>query len=660
MSLLIKEQVFPDLNNEESIIVIGTGPVGIQFIKALHAGGNKPSIIIFGDEPWEPYNRVKLSSFFAGQVDWDDLSIGNKLDDDKLVINNNCAIENIDPIAKIVTDKTGNTYQYSKLVLATGSRPHIPNIKGITLENIFTFRNMSDIENLFARRTSSRKTAVIGGGVLGIEAAKAMTKQNTEVTVIDHSLGLMSNQLDNHASELLREHILSLGIQVVLNTGVKEFQGNGKLERILLSDGRLLNFDTVILTTGINPNTELARETGLIVGKGIRVNDQMQTSDESIYAIGECAEHRGKIYGVVKPGYEQAKVAAYSLKDKSANYTGSMSATQIKVINISVFSMGDVEKVTSLGIKKEYVYEDVLNGVYRKIIIKKHRIIGAIAVGEWDELGRLQDAINNIRITPPWVIKRFKNTGDLWPETESSEVRQWPAATVVCNCTGVTRGELSAEIKRGTTTLEMLCTKTGASTVCGSCKPHVSKLLTGSNIVEAIQGAKNLFVLGVLTSLILFLALIFPSIPYANTVDVIWQWDVLWRENLYKQISGYTLLGISVFALILSLNKRVKSFTLLSFPVWRIIHVALGFAAVIGLAVHSGYRLGEGINFYLALSFIVILLAGGASSILVSIENKIDFSLAIKLKRNIVWLHILAFWPLPALLAVHIFKSYYF
>lgn len=657
----MKQRELPSVNgDDESIIIIGTGPVGIKFIQSIMEHESDPKITIFGNEPWEPYNRVKLSSFFAGHIDMDDLAIGNNLENENLVFHNNCEITSIDTFSKTVTDQSGNVHHYSKLILATGSKPRVPNIPGMNLDNIFTFRNMTDIEHLLARRTRSRKTVVIGGGVLGIEAAKAMTKQNTEVTIIDHSLRLMSSQLDEHASELLSEHLLSLGIKVILNTGVKELKGTDKIEQLELSDGRLLNFDTVIVSAGIIPNVELARNIGLNVGKGIRVNDQMQTSNEDIYAIGECAEHRGKIYGVVKPGYEQAKVAAYSLYGKKANYTGSLSSTQIKVIDINVFSMGDVTELPSVGIAKEYVYEDRAKGIYRKVVVKTHRIIGAIAVGEWDELGRIQEAIIKNRITPPWTVAKFKSTGNLWPQTESNEVAQWPAATVVCNCTGVTRGELSAEIKKGTTTLDALCTKTGASTVCGSCKPHITQLLTGSQVVKPAVGAKNLFAFGLLTTVIMILALVLPAIPYAETVDVAWQWDTLWRDNLYKQISGYTILGLSAIALLLSLNKRVKSFTLLTFPVWRVIHVVLGFLAVIGLAVHSGYRLGEGVNFYLASSFIAILIAGGASSILVAIEDKIDFSLARKLKRNIVWLHILAFWPLPALLAVHIFKTYYY
>lgn len=661
MNLFKKENIMHNTDTFEPIIVIGAGPVGMHFIFSLLNKIPDSTITIFGGEPWQPYNRVKLSSFFAGQVDIDDLYIEKNIENENLIIHNNCSIKKIDSVTNTVTDEFGVTYSYSKLIIATGSTPHIPQVDGIDLDNIFTFRNMSDIEKLLARRTRSRKTAVIGGGVLGIEAAKAMSRQNTEVSIIDHSLFLMSNQLDEKASEILREHILSLGIKVYLSQTVKRFVGEDKVEKILLADGRELEFDTVILATGVKPNIKLAREAHLNIGRGVRVNDVMQTSVNNIYAIGECAEHRGKTYGVVKPGYEQAKVAVNSLQGKKANYKGSMAATQIKVIDIPVFSMGDVDEISPLGLKKEYVYQDKSKGIYRKIIVKTHRIIGAIAVGEWSELGRIQEAIANKRIVAPWVVIKFLKIGNIWPADNSTNINEWPASTVVCNCTGVTRGQLTTEINANEKlTVEQLCSNTGASTVCGGCKPLVAKLLTGTAKTEPAKGAKSIFVLGFLTVLILFLATLLPVIPFSESAKVLWQWDMLWRDNFYKQVSGYSLLAISSVALILSLKKRIKTFKYFTFPSLRVLHIILGFITVVGFAVHSGYRMGSGINYYLALSFITILLVGGMSSLIIAVEHKLDTALAQKIKRNLIWVHILAFWPLPALLAAHIFKSYYF
>lgn len=661
MSLLAEKNQEVFTGGELPIVVIGNGPVGIQFVKTAMECMPTTRFVIFGNEPWEPYNRVKLSSFFAGQLHWDEMLSSQKLPkSDLLEMVHNCAIVDVDKVNKTVIDELGNVHAYRSLVLATGSRPYIPKIPGIAAENVFTFRDMSDVERLAARRTRSRKTIVVGGGVLGIEAARAMSRENTDVCVIDHLPILMSNQLDDDAAELLHEHIKSLGISLRLGSGIREFVGNEKVEKVILKNGDEIDCDTVILTTGIRPNIDLAVHAHLSINKGVRVNDAMQTSDENIFAIGECAEHRGQTYGIVKPGYEQAKVAAYHLSGQQVNYTGSLTATQLKVVGLPAFSMGYIDEVSIKGREREFVYRNESENVYRRLVIKNRCIIGAISIGKWSEQGRVQEAIINKRKVWLWNKKRFLKTGRLWPEENSDDVNQWPSSAVVCHCNGVTRGQISSVINTGLTTISEISNCTGASTVCGSCKPLVSQMLMSDEKPEAAKGASSLLSLGVLSAIIMLLVMLLPSIAYTDSVQVLWQWDELWRDNLYKQISGFTLLGLSALVLLMSLRKRIKKFSFLSFPVWRLIHVAVGFLTVLGLAVHSGYSLGSGVNYFLALCFISLIAAGGLSSAMVAVEHKLDAVLSRKIKNKLIWLHIITFWPLPALLAVHIFKSYYF
>ena len=661
MSLLAEKNQEVVFEDDLPVIVIGSGPVGIEFVKTAIEIMPSTRFMIFGNEPWEPYNRVKLSSFFAGQLPWDEMLASQRLPASKQIeVVHNCAITEIDRANKTVKDELGNIYAFSRLVLATGSRPFIPTIPGIDLENVFTFRDMSDVEKLAARRARSRKTIVIGGGVLGIEAAHAMGRENTEVGIVDHLPTLMSNQLDQNGSEVLQRYILSLGIELYLGNGVREFVGEDKIKSIVLKDGTEIECDTIILATGIQPNFDLAFHAKLSVNRGVRVNDAMQTSDKNILAIGECAEHRGQVYGVVKPGYEQAKVAAYNLSGKTSNYTGSLTATQLKVVGIPAFSMGQIDSVSIKGLEKEIIYKDQSHHVYRRLVIKNRRIVGAISVGKWDEQNRVQEAIHNRRLIWFWNTRRFLKTGRLWPEENSADVNQWPATAVVCNCNGITRGQITTAINSGLTTIEKIATCTGASTVCGSCKPLVSQMLMSDAVVEPVKWSRSLLSLGMASAVIMMLVMLLPSVSYTNTVETFWQWDVLWRENLYKQISGFSILGLSVVVLLMSVRKRVKKFPFLSFPAWRLIHVVVGFVIIIGLGVHSGYSLGSGLNYFLALCFISLMVAGGLSSVVVSVEHKLDAVLARKIKNKIVWLHIIAFWPLPALLAVHVFKSYYF
>lgn len=646
---------------ELPIIVIGAGPVGVQFVRTAMQCLPTSRFMLFGNEPWEPYNRVKLSSFFAGQLHWDEMMMSQELaSSDMLEIVHNCAIKKIDRVKKTVTDEEGCIYAYKKLVLATGSRPFIPKIPGIHAENVFTFRDMSDIEKLSARRTRSRKTIVVGGGVLGIEAARAMSRENTEVSIIDHLPVLMSNQLDDNAAEILHRHILSQGIGLYLGCGIREFTGDEKVTGLVLKDGTEINCDTVILATGIRPNIELAVDSKLGTNRGIRVNDAMQTTDENIIAVGECAEHRGQIYGLVKPGYEQAKVAAYNLSGQESNYTGSLAATQLKVVDMPAFSMGNIEEVSIKSLERELVYKDKEKNIYRRLVIKNRKIIGAISIGKWEEQNRVQEAILNKRNVWFWNKKRFLKTGRLWKQEESGDVNQWPASAIVCNCNGVSRGQITSAMNGGLTTVAEITQCTGASSVCGSCKPLVSQMLMSDVKPEAVKGSSALLMLGVLSSLFMLLVTILPSIPYAQTMQHSWQWDTLWRDNIFKQISGFTLLGLSVIVLMMSLRKRIKKFTLINFSVWRIVHVVAGFITVFGLAVHSGYSFGSGVNYFLALSFISVLFAGGVSSVMLAIEHKLDSVMSRRIKSKLVWLHIIAFWPLPALLVVHIFKSYYF
>lgn len=661
MNLLAKNQENEIGSHELPVIIIGTGPVGIQFIKTALERMPSSRFMVFGNEPWEPYNRVKLSSFFAGLMQWDDLLASQKLPEtEKITAFYNCAVISIDKQAKTVTDELGRVHGYKKLVIATGSRPFVPNIEGIHLKNIFTFRDLTDIEQLSARRVRSRKTIVVGGGVLGIEAARAMSRENTEVSIIDHLPTVMSNQLDEAAAEILQRHLLALNLKLYLGQAIHSFIGDDEVESVVLKDGTEIECDTVILTTGIQPNIDLALKAKLSIGQGIRVNDAMQTSDEHIYAIGECAQHREKTYGVVKPGYEQARVAAFILSGKKSNYVGSLTATQLKVIDVPAFSMGDNDEVSVVNNKKEWLYKNKEKNIYRRLVIKNRHVVGAVSIGEWDEQSRVQETILNKRFVWIWNKKRFEETGLLWVEKNSADVTKWPASTVVCNCTGVTRGQLTGVIGSGVNTLADISHCTGASSVCGSCKPLVAQMLSADTKVEAPKWHRNLLIFGVLSTLAITVAMFLPSIPYAESVQVIWQWDELWRSNLYKQVSGFALLGMSVIVVMMSLNKRIKKFSFLTFPFWRLVHVIVGFLTVLGLGVHSGYSIGSGVNSFLALCFVSLIVAGGLSSAMVAIEHKLDAVTSKKIKNRLVWLHILSFWPVPALLSVHVLKSYYF
>jgi len=643
------------------VVVVGTGPVGMHVAQSFMRHDPSIPIIIYGNEPWEPYNRVRLSMLLSGEAKFEDIQYKLDIPDTSpLIQHQNCAIVKIDRDTNTVIDELGRIQSYSKLILAVGSSPHIPNFKGNDLRGVYTFRNMNDALHLQARTTRTRKVVVIGGGLLGIEAARAMQRLNTEVTVIEHSSRLMGRQLDDEAAAMLREYLMSLGIQILFQDGVKEISGTHSVEQVILRKGTKIDCDTVIVATGIKPNISIALESGISVARGIRVNDQMMTSDPDIYAVGECAEHREKIYGLVAPGLEQAKVATHSIMLGKSHYKGSIAATNLKVIDKPIFSMGRVgEEEFSLDLD-EYVYRDSDRNIYRKIIVKRGRLVGALAIGSWQEQGRIQEGIHKELRIWPWQLLRFKQQGYLWPEQDSQSIANWPNGASVCNCTGVTRGQLTKAILQGHNTVDKLIACTGASSVCGSCRPLLQELTGSTEPPEKTRGASVLVMSSVLFIITLIATVLFGPIPYTETAKADIAWDALWRNNTIKQISGYSILGLSLLALTISLRKRIKKICIGDFSLWRIFHVTVSILVIAALVTHTGFRLGNNLNQYLMISFMALIAIGSFSALMIAMSHKVDAVVGKQLRDSLVWGHILFFWPVPVLLAYHIFSSYYF
>ncbi len=643
-------------NSHRPIVVIGSGPVGMRVIEDLRKQQISHPIVVYGGEPWAPYNRVRLSSLLAGDINHNDILLGTNLSSyGNIETRYNCKIVNIDRENKQVIDEHGQVQDYEKLIIASGSNPFIPNITGIEKTGVYQFRDLNDAEHLIARRTRSRHTVILGGGLLGLEAARAMQRFSTEVSVIEHNSHLMFRQLDKTAAELFQQHVDSLGIKVYLNESVKTVIGEPTVNKILLNSGKELSCDTLIVSTGIRPNIELAKQAGLAYGRGIKVNDTMQTSDADIYAIGECCEHRDVVYGIVAPGYEQANIAAQNIAEKKSQYKGTVLATSLKVIGKPVFSMGDIDD--SVRTYTRYVYQD--ENCYRRLNVYRGQLIGVVAIGEWSELIQLKEQLNKGKFLFPWQLRRFARTGEIWGEDNLQQVTNWPAEAIVCSCNGLSRGFLSEKVAEGCNTVAALAETTGASTVCGSCKPLLQQMV-GQKDIEPVRAHRPLLYGSVIFTLMCLIAWLLPAIPYNQSVQVSWRWDMLWTESLFKQISGFTLLGISVLVLLLSLRKRFSWFTKGDFALWRLFHALLGGTAIFILLLHTGFRLGENLNFFLMMSFVSLILLGAVLASVISMEHKLEASLVRQVREWGALLHIFLFWPIPVLLGFHIFKTYYY
>lgn len=642
------------------LLIVGTGPVGVRLATELLTRGYDGPIAMFGDEPWQPYNRVQLSALLAGDIAFD--AIANPLTataQQRVVQHLNCAIVAIDAAQRRVMSADGRLHRYSKLVLAVGSRAHIPNIAGVDKSGVFTLRNLRDTERLLARTARSRHVVVIGGGLLGLEAARALQRSGTRVTVVQQGDRLMNRQLDGAAAELLRERIAALGIAVRLGSGLAQILGDARVTGVKLRNDTEIECDTVLLATGIKPNIELARKSWIRVNQGIVVDNELQTSVPGIYAIGECAEHGGRTYGVVAPGFEQAAALATNLTGGRARYRSSVDAAELKVVGEAVFSVGEVVDVSRHLNQREWIWRDQKNHRYRKLVTQRGRVIGALAIGENVENRRLREAVDNRRALRWWQLWRFRGSGHCWSEGASAQVALWPATTVVCQCAAVTRGQLTACVEQGATSIADLRACTRAASVCGGCGPLLQDLLGVNAQREPAKGAKYLFGFAALSALLLLLWIL-PPLQIAQSVQRGWHSENIWNDGSAKQVTGFSLLGLGLFGLAMSLRKRIRAFKWIEYAGWRALHVGVGALSAALLIAHTGLHGGVNFNRYLLLDFVAVLAVGAGASLIVGREHRLAPHRARALRSLAVWGHVLAVWPLPVLLIVHILTVYYF
>ncbi len=399
---------------KKSVVVVGAGPVGIRTVEQISARQPDISISLYGDEPYLPYSRQFLSSYFSGQGEFDRVANPPQVNDlTELKVYTNCAIAGIDTANKIVYRSDGGYEHYDKLVLATGALAVIPRLSNTPLKGLFTLRSIADAE--FLRARDCRNVVVLGGGLLGLEIARALRVRGTsKVAVVDHSSLLMSRQLNKAAGDLLLERVLRLGIEVSLASGIKSIDGTDQIESVTLRNGRKIKCDTLIFATGSRPNIALAKQAGIKTRRGIVVDERLLTSAADVFAVGDCAEFERTTYGTLEPGYRQAAIAAANLCGHKKRYRGSITAVRLGFPDYPVVSMGQVGENELHLPHRRLFFEEPLQYIYRYIVVNRWRLIGCIALGEWPELGLVRQAIENRRRIWPWELKRFHLTGRLW------------------------------------------------------------------------------------------------------------------------------------------------------------------------------------------------------------------------------------------------------
>lgn len=563
-------------DNRLPVIVIGCGPVGVRFAENWLAYQEEIPVLLFGDEPHAPYERIQLGRLLqnATKTAPTELELSLPSNHPRLHIHLNQRVTCINPATHSIQTARGEQYAYRQLVLATGASAYIPPIPGINLAGVHVLRTMTDAVSIRQRLVHVRHIVILGGGLLGLETAYPLLASGRPVHIIERNTTLLSAQDATTRQQIIQKLQNFPNLFTHLQSGIRRILGTNQVSAVELLNGVQLSCDLLIISTGVRPNIALAQAAGLQANHGIVVDDCLQTSTMDIFAIGDCVEHRGKTYGLVTPGYEQAEILARRLRGEATTYTGSSALTRPKLA-----------------------------------LIKPDSI---------------------------------------------------PADHLVCECNQVTHGQLIAAISNGCHSLQALRDKTKAGGNCGSCRPALAELLDKTQASPPTQRQKILQVAAFTTIFTGLLYLLIPGLQYQDSVMAGIQWDELWRNKLSRQITGFSLMGISIMLSIIGIRKRLLGFRWGEFSNWRNAHVLLGLLILVTLLIHTGARFGENLNLALMLCFIGVLLSGGLLASSIANEHRLTPRQARRLRLGSLWLHLLLLWPLPALLLFHVFKSYYF
>lgn len=472
------------MTDKHRLLIIGNGPVGHQFIESIVESGQSDQfdITVIGEEPRPAYDRVHLTAWFETR----EAAALNMVkegfyQDNRITALTNEKVTEIDRAAKIVSTDKGQQYAYDQLILSTGSFPFVPPVPGHDRKNCFVYRTIEDLEAITAAAANAKVGAVVGGGLLGLEAAKAIMDLGLKTHVIEFAPRLMAVQVDEGGGALLRRKIEELGVSVHTQKNTQQIiDGDECVHKLQFADGAELETDILVFSAGIRPQDALARQCELDVGErgGIVINDSCQTSDPAIYAIGECALWGGRIYGLIAPGWDMARVAADHVLGgiEQKAFTGADMSTKLKLMGVDVASIGDAHATTPGA--KCYTFIDEKAEVYKKIVVTNdgQHLLGAVLIGEANDYGTLlQFALNKITLPE-------QPEGMILPSLDGSAgvglgVDALPDVAQICSCNNVSKGDLCAAVQGGAMTVGNLKACTKAATTCGGCTALVGQVL---------------------------------------------------------------------------------------------------------------------------------------------------------------------------------------
>ncbi|KGA96565.1 nitrite reductase [Alkalihalobacillus alcalophilus ATCC 27647 = CGMCC 1.3604] len=469
---------------KEKLVLIGNGMAGIRTIEEIiKLEPNRFEITVFGEEPQPNYNRILLSSVLQGDAGVNDIILNDYkwYEENQIQLYTGDPVVSVDSKSQIVKSANGIHQSYDHLIFATGSNAFMLPLPGADKEGVIAFRNIKDCETMIETAKKYKRAVVIGGGLLGLEAARGLLNLKMEVEVIHLQDFLMERQLDRTAAKMLQEELENQGMRFHLNKQTEKLLGGKRVEGLLFKDGTKLETDLVVMAVGIKPNIQLAQKTGLEIGRAIQVNDKLETSQPNVYAVGECAEHRGVVYGLVAPLYEQGKVLAAHICEQSKEqtsqtpgYKGSVVYTQLKVAGVDVFSAGnfiDTENTKSIRVHDEF------DRIYKKVVIQDNRILGCVLFGDTSDSPRILSMLRSKEDISKLNKVAILPSEQMGAEKESAVASMLDSETI-CGCNGVSKGDIVSAINElGLKTVREVTQCTNAARSCGGCKPQVQELI---------------------------------------------------------------------------------------------------------------------------------------------------------------------------------------
>ncbi len=494
------------------LVVVGNGMAGARTVEEIleRVGAERFAITMFGEEPYGNYNRIMLSHVLSGDEHDKDIFLNTIgwYADNGITLNSGCKVTRIDRFAKLVhaVDQLGNTSitPYDVLIIATGSYSFIPAMEGLELDNgsqkpgVFAFRTIDDTRAMveYAQHEHHRRAVVIGGGLLGLEAARGLQAYGLQVDVVHAGPHLMNAQVGPEAGEILRRSVEQLGIEVHVKARTTAILGEEKVTGIWLLEHPQIPCDMVVVAAGIRPNVELALTSGFTVERAIVVDDQMRTmDDDDVYAVGECVQHRGEVYGLVAPIWEQATVLADHVtgKNLNASYHGSRTATKLKVAGVDVASMG--LKGPERDTDEHLVFSEPKKGVFKSLVIRDEKLVGATVLGDTSKVAFLMQAFDR---GLPLPAERLEMMFDIAGPAAALGAAELDDDAQVCNCNGVTKGALVHAVEGGCKSVGAVMDKTRAGKGCGSCKTLVCQIVEwAAGDTVQVDPAANWYVPGI-------------------------------------------------------------------------------------------------------------------------------------------------------------------